>query len=417
MLEKPPTENAVTTNSAPSSASERLVVARTCMPTSRCVRTCCATASIGGSDDSSTSINTTCASCSDSWLAKSTSSLGVQCVLPPPTMVMCGVAMRGPMTPSLPPTACDGLRRPPTAHRMTRSAPRPTVPSWRGGRPRGAGERGIGRERRRGKPPRSRRAAPATPSPALRPRRRDRARDRRRGWGRRRRPHEGRHPDRVAHPTGLDHDDRAARDHRAAGHDDDHPALRGLGRPGVGVHALLPLQGRGLVDVSRRPDAQLLRAGPGAGRAACGVEVPGQGHVLAVRGPGRDDHLVRQRLDGGAGRLRAGRPHVGRVQRLRPRRALRRRGDRPGHHPAVPHRRHHQGVRDGRSRRLPARLLRVARQLLPRRRHRPAASRPSCTSCPRRRCRRRCGTTTGTAAGWCSTTTCSRAARTARSTS
>ena len=56
MLANPPTENAVTTNSAPSSASDRLVVARTCSPTSRCVVTWCATSSIGGSDAASTSM-------------------------------------------------------------------------------------------------------------------------------------------------------------------------------------------------------------------------------------------------------------------------------------------------------------------------------------------------------------------------
>ena len=157
MLEKPPTENAVTTNSAPSSASERLVVARTCMPTSRCVMTCCATASIGGSADSSTSINTTCASCSDSWLAKSTSSLGVQCVLPPPTMVTCGVVMRGPMTPSLPAAAaraCDGSPHDPLGTAVRRYPP--GVVEGRGARANGgsdangdAGSRRDRAERRR----------------------------------------------------------------------------------------------------------------------------------------------------------------------------------------------------------------------------------------------------------------------------
>ena len=59
------------------------------------------------------------------------------------------------------------------------------------------------------------------------------------------------------------------------------------------------------------------------------------------------------------------------VRRLRPRRPLPRRRDRRAHPARLPDRRHHQGLGHRRPRRLPARLLRLARQLLPRHRHRP----------------------------------------------
>ena len=88
-------------------------------------------------------------------------------------------------------------------------------------------------------------------------------------------------------------------------------------------------------------------------------------------------------------------------------------------HPArLPDRRHHQGLGHHRPRRLPARLHRLARQLLPRRSPSTAPSRPSCGSSSANavsptHVERRLGRLAASS----STTTCSRAARTASSTS
>ena len=173
----------------------------------------------------------------------------------------------------------------------------------------------------------------------------------------------------------------------------------------------------GLLTFRGNPTRTYYGQGPVPAAPARRVAVPRARHVLAVGGPGRDDGVVRHRLDRPARGVRTRRPHVGRVRRVRPRRALRRRRHRRGPAAAVPDRRHHQGLGDDRSRRVPARLHGLARRLLPGARVRPGRSRPSCGGCRRTTCRPRCGTTTGTAARSCSTTTSSRAARTASSTS
>src|SRR5260370_27677497 len=92
MLAKPPTEKALMTYSAPSSPESRSVVAVTESPIpGRHLAMCAPTSSILGSESASTSTSVTSASWSDSVLAKSDSSRGVQCELPPPTMVIRGV--------------------------------------------------------------------------------------------------------------------------------------------------------------------------------------------------------------------------------------------------------------------------------------------------------------------------------------
>ena len=113
-----------------------------------------------------------------------------------------------------------------------------------------------------------------------------------------------------------------------------------------------------------------------------------------------------------------GRPDVGGVRRLRPGRPLPRRRHRRGHPPAVPDRRHHQGL-GHRSTPTASRSSTRAR----------GTTTTTCIAIDRPEPTElwtlsadavvadACGTTTGTAPAWSSTTTCSRAARTASSTS
>ena len=91
MLSNPPTDRAMMTMSAPSNASPSSVVVRTDRPMFRTLAMCSATSTMSGREVGSTSIRVTVTSCSDSVLAKSVRSRGVQWVLPPPMMVIRGV--------------------------------------------------------------------------------------------------------------------------------------------------------------------------------------------------------------------------------------------------------------------------------------------------------------------------------------
>ena len=180
------------------------------------------------------------------------------------------------------------------------------------------------------------------------------------------------------------------------------------------------LRDGGAADVPGQPDPHLLRRGPGArrrprccgatraSRAGCARSRPSTARARTWCGIGLDRPAVG---------VRAGRPHVGRVRRLRPGRALRRRRHRRGHPPAVPDRRHHQGLGHRSTPTASRSSTRARATTTPRASPSTGPSRPSCGRCRPTRCRRRCGTTTGTARRSSSTTTCSRAARTASSTS
>ena len=128
---------------------------------------------------------------------------------------------------------------------------------------------------------------------------------------------------------------------------------------------------------------------------------PGGGHVLGVHRRRGDPDLVRDGVDRRARRLRARRPDVGGLRRLRPGRPLRRRRHRPGHHPAVPDRRPDQGLGLHRPAGLPARLLRAPGTTTCGSSPSTGRSRPSCGTCRPTPCPRRCGTTTGTARRSC----------------
>src|SRR5580704_9548250 len=112
MLAKPPTERAMITTSAPSRARPRSVVAFTDKPMLRTLATWLPTSSIRGSASGSVSIKVTSTSHKASELAKSTRSLGVQCVLPPPTMVIRGVPTIGTVAAAIPACRTGGLADP-----------------------------------------------------------------------------------------------------------------------------------------------------------------------------------------------------------------------------------------------------------------------------------------------------------------
>ncbi len=139
--------------------------------------------------------------------------------------------------------------------------------------------------------------------------------------------------------------------------------------------------------------------------------------VRRVHRPEGHPGLVRLRLDRAARGVRARRPHLGGLRRLRPQDPLPGRGDRRADPARLPHRRHHQGLGDDRPGRLPAGLLGLAGQLLPGDRDRRRQAHGAVEAVRQRGLADACGTTTGTAPGSSSTTTSSRAARTASSTS
>ena len=141
---------------------------------------------------------------------------------------------------------------------------------------------------------------------------------------------------------------------------------------------------QGLLTVPGQPDPHLLRHGPGAGGPAGAVALPGDsGDVRCSRRRVRADaHVVRHAAGPASPPSSSGTADLGGVRRLRPQASTSSTPPPAQRHPArLPDRRHHQGLGHRRPRRLPARLHRLPRQLLPGPRHRPAGSRPSCGSC------------------------------------
>ncbi len=192
-----------------------------------------------------------------------------------------------------------------------------------------------------------------------------------------------------------------------------------MGEPSV-VRPALQHDGARDADVPRQPDPQLLRRGPGADRASHLVEVPCERRSLShLDGPARCAGVVRHRLDWPGQRLDEpeGQQAVARVRRVRRGVPLPRPDHRPADASRLPDGRHRQGLGHRRPRWLSPLLRGITRQQPARRSRSTATPRPSCGGCLRMRCHRRCGTTTGTARRSSSTTTCSRAARTASSTS
>ena len=126
MLSNPPTDRAMMTMSAPSRAAPRSVVVRTDRPIPRTLAMCSATSTMRGREAGSTSISVTVTSCSDSVLAKSVRSRGVQWVLPPPTMVIRGVLTPRTVAPVRLRHTCDRGPAAPELGRRIAGAARPT---------------------------------------------------------------------------------------------------------------------------------------------------------------------------------------------------------------------------------------------------------------------------------------------------
>ena len=133
------------------------------------------------------------------------------------------------------------------------------------------------------------------------------------------------------------------------------------------------------------------------------------GAVELPRGVGRDVRaspsvgsetrtVVRVGVDRPAVGVRARRPHVGRVRRLRPGTSTSSTGETGADIlPPFPTGDIIKGSVTDRPRRLPARVLRLTGQRASTSSPSTGPSRPSCGRCPPTPCRRRCGTTTGTA--------------------